>query len=147
MDEPFSQVDALTAQSLRAEVLHIWEEKGKSSTSIVMVSHDIAEVAFMADRIVVLGANPGRVRTIVDNRLPRPRDYRSTEIAQLVDQLHDVISGNELPDEPVAAAPAAFATRTFEPLPDGCGSIGTTADASDSERLKSDGIERRGRCV
>ena len=55
MDEPFSQVDALTAQSLRAEVLDIWKEKGKSGASIVMVSHDIAEVAFMADRIVVLG--------------------------------------------------------------------------------------------
>ena len=115
MDEPFSQVDALTAQSHRAEVLDIWKEKGKSGASIVMVSHDIAEVAFMADRIVVLGANPGRVRTIVDNRLPRPRDYRSPEIAQLVDHLRDVISGNELPDEPAATTPAA---PTFEPLPD-----------------------------
>jgi NitT/TauT family transport system ATP-binding protein len=115
MDEPFSQVDALTAQSLRAEVLDIWQAKGKSATSIVMVSHDIAEVAFMADRIVVLGANPGRVRTIVENTLPRPRDDRSPEIAQLVDHLRDVITGSELPDEPLAAVSAA--KPGFEPLP------------------------------
>lgn len=114
MDEPFSQVDALTAQSLRAEVLDIWQAKGRSATSIVMVSHDIAEVAFMADRIVVLGANPGRVRTIVENTLPRPRDDRSPEIARLVDRLRDVITGSELPDEP---AKAAAARPDFEPLP------------------------------
>jgi NitT/TauT family transport system ATP-binding protein len=113
MDEPFSQVDALTAQSLRAEVLDIWQAKGRSATSIVMVSHDIAEVAFMADRIVVLGANPGRVRTIVENTLPRPRDDRSPEIARLVDHLRDVITGSELPDEPAKAA----AKPGFEPLP------------------------------
>ena len=113
MDEPFSQVDALTAQSLRAEVLDLWQAKGRSATSIVMVSHDIAEVAFMADRIVVLGANPGRVRTVVENTLPRPRDDRSPEIAQLVDRLRDVITGSELPDGPakVTAKPG------FEPLP------------------------------
>ena len=113
MDEPFSQVDALTAQSLRAEVLDLWQAKGRRATSIVMVSHDIAEVAFMADRIVVLAANPGRVRTVVENTLPRPRDDRSPEIAQLVDRLRDVITGSELPDEPVKAA----ARPGFEPLP------------------------------
>ena len=114
MDEPFSQVDALTAQSLRAEVLDIWKDKeGKTSSSIVMVSHDIAEVVFMADRIVVLSANPGRVQRIVENPLPRPRDYRSTEVAQLVDHLRDVITGSELPDEPAVAQRAGI-----EPLPD-----------------------------
>jgi NitT/TauT family transport system ATP-binding protein len=53
MDEPFSQVDALTAESLRAEVLDIWAAKQRSLSSILMVSHDIKEVAFMADRIVM----------------------------------------------------------------------------------------------
>src|SRR5262245_6307578 len=63
MDEPFSQVDALTAESLRAEVLDIWEAKERNLASILMVSHDIKEVAYMADRIVILGALPGRLRT------------------------------------------------------------------------------------
>jgi NitT/TauT family transport system ATP-binding protein len=103
MDEPFSQVDALTAESLRAEVLDIWSAKDKNPSSIVMVSHDIKEVVYMADRIVVLDANPGRVRTVVENALPRPRDYRSPGLLQLVDRLHDIITGMEMPDVPAAA--------------------------------------------
>jgi NitT/TauT family transport system ATP-binding protein len=112
MDEPFSQVDALTAESLRAEVIDIWATKDKNPSSIVMVSHDIKEVVYMADRIVVLDANPGRVRTVVENALPRPRDYRSPGLLQLVDRLHDIITGMELPDVPAAPAPTAF-----EPIP------------------------------
>ena len=99
MDEPFSQVDALIAESLRADVLEIWARPGNPS-SIVMVSHDIKEVVSMADRIVVLAAKPGRVRTIIENKLPRPRNPRSTDFAQLVDKLHDIITGSEMPDAP-----------------------------------------------
>jgi NitT/TauT family transport system ATP-binding protein len=118
MDEPFSQVDALTAQSLRAEVLDIWAAS-KTGSSILMVSHDIGEVAFMADRIVVLAANPGRVRVIVDNRLARPRDYRSPEMLELVDKLRDIITGSYLPDEATAKTPAAAtAIAAYEPIPD-----------------------------
>jgi len=111
MDEPFSQVDALTAESLRAEVLDIWASQDKNPSSIVMVSHDIKEVVYMADRIVLLDANPGRVRTVVENGLPRPRDYRSPGLLQLVDRLHDIITGMEMPDVPAPAAP------TFETIP------------------------------
>ncbi|HEX9291148.1 MAG TPA: nitrate/sulfonate/bicarbonate ABC transporter ATP-binding protein [Anaeromyxobacteraceae bacterium] len=111
MDEPFSQVDALTAESLRAEVLDIWAAEDRNPSSIVMVSHDIKEVVYMADRIVLLDANPGRVRTVVENALPRPRDYRSPGLLQLVDRLHDLITGMEMPDVPAAAAP------TFETIP------------------------------
>ncbi len=116
LDEAFSQVDALTAESLRAEVLDIWAAKKQRLASILMVSHDIKEVAYMADRIVILGANPGRVRTIVDNRLPRPRDYRSAEFGRLVDQLHDLITGHEMPDVP-SAPPVPAAGAALEPLP------------------------------
>lgn len=115
MDEPFSQVDALTAESMRAEVLDIWAEKSRHPSSILLVSHDIKEVAFMADRIVVLAANPGTVRTVVESRLPRPRDYRSAAALKLVDQLHDIITGVELPDLPEAESPGP---PPFEPLPD-----------------------------
>ena len=113
MDEPFSQVDALTAESLRAEVLDLWGAKDKNPSSIVMVSHDIKEVVFMADRIVLLDAHPGRVRTVVENTLPRPRDYRAPELLKLVDRLHDIITGMEMPDVP--EVPTAVAA--FEPLP------------------------------
>jgi NitT/TauT family transport system ATP-binding protein len=112
LDEPFSQVDALTAESLRAQVIDIWSISGGHPSSVLMVSHDIKEVAYMADRIVILGANPGRIRTIVENHLSRPRDYRAPELLALVDQLHDIITGHEMPDQP-APAPAAI-----EPFPD-----------------------------
>ena len=80
-----------------------------------MVSHDIKEVVFMADRIIVLSANPGRVRTVVENHLPRPRNYRSNEFLALVDQLHEVITGRELPDLTVVSQSAL---PTVEPLPE-----------------------------
>jgi NitT/TauT family transport system ATP-binding protein len=116
MDEPFSQVDALTAESLRAEVLDIWAAKDSNPASVVMVSHDIKEVAFMADRIVVLATRPGRIRKVVANPLPRPRDYRSADFLQLVDTLHDIITGAEMPDVP--PAPATERGDVVEPLPD-----------------------------
>jgi NitT/TauT family transport system ATP-binding protein len=65
---------------------------------------------------VILGANPGRVRTMVQNDLPRPRDYRSPQLLRLVDHLHEIITGSELPDTPAVAGPreAGF----MEPLPE-----------------------------
>ena len=69
----------------------------------------------MADRIVILGARPGRIRGVLENHLPRPRDYRSPELTALVEQLHDVILGSELPDAP---PPAGGESAIVEPLPD-----------------------------
>ncbi|MBI5167923.1 MAG: nitrate/sulfonate/bicarbonate ABC transporter ATP-binding protein [Candidatus Eisenbacteria bacterium] len=116
MDEPFSQVDALTAESLRAEVVDIWQAKDRNPAAVVMVSHDIKEVVWMADRIVVLAARPGRIRTIVENKLARPRDYRSSAFQKLVDELHEIITGSELPDE-AAGAVAVPSVTTVEPIP------------------------------
>jgi NitT/TauT family transport system ATP-binding protein len=116
MDEPFSQVDALTAESLRAEVLDIWSAKDRNLSSILLVSHDIKEVAYMADRIVILSANPGRVRTVVENRMPRPRDYRSPALLSLVDQLHEIITRTEMPDAP--PPPVSQGLAPIEPLPE-----------------------------
>jgi len=112
MDEPFSQVDALTAESLRAEVIDIWSAAGRRLSAVVMVSHDIKEVAYMADRILVLDAKPGRVRVVVENPLPRPRDYRDPRLLELVDRLHDIITGAHMPDAAPPPAPPGV-----EPLP------------------------------
>jgi NitT/TauT family transport system ATP-binding protein len=117
MDEPFSQVDALTAESLRAEVLEIWDDAERNPSSILMVSHDSKEVAYMADLIVVLSANPGRIRTVIENHLPRPRDMRSPEFLRLVDQIHDVITSAELPDVLVSAPAVSVAEDVIESLP------------------------------
>ncbi len=114
MDEPFSHVDALTAEGLRAAVIDLWQPTDSNPSSILMVSHDIEEVVYMADRIIVLSSHPGRVRTVVQNKLPRPRNYRSRESQELVDYLHEIITGTEMPDVP-SVVPAAR-TR-IEPLP------------------------------
>lgn len=78
MDEPFAAVDAQTRETMQDELLRIWEETGKT---IVFVTHSIEEAVFLADRVVVLGTNPGSVKDILDIDLPRPRhnsDIRSS---------------------------------------------------------------------
>src|SRR6185503_10194773 len=84
--------------------------------TIMMVSHDVKEVVFMATRIVVMAAKPGRIRRIIENKLPYPRDYRGVEFQRLVDEIHAVITETEMPD--VQPAPAAPRAPTWEPLPD-----------------------------
>jgi len=103
MDEPFSQVDALTAESLRAEILDIWTCDKRNPSTIFMVSHDIKEVVYMADRIVILSPCPGYVRQIIENPLARPRDYRSKQFLQLVDHINDIITNVIIPDEDTTA--------------------------------------------
>jgi NitT/TauT family transport system ATP-binding protein len=114
MDEAFSALDPLTAEGLRAEVLDIWRDRESNPKTVFMVSHDIREVVFMADRIVVMGANPGHIRSVLANILPRPRDYRSPAFLRMVDRVHDLLTQTYLPDAP--PAPPAGVT-TLEPLP------------------------------
>lgn len=97
MDEPFSEVDTFTAEVLRSEVLKIWSAKELRLSSILVVSHNIQEVAFLADRIIVLGMNPAHVRAVIENKIPRPRNYRSEEFLKLVEQLHDTYGRVEVP--------------------------------------------------
>ena len=115
LDEPFSQVDALTAESLRAEVLALWSAQEGALSSVLLVTHDVQEAAAVADRVVVLATNPGRVRAVVEGGLPRPRDYRSGRVLELVEHLQEAIAHAEMPDAPsqTGRGPAAI-----EPLPE-----------------------------
>ena len=74
MDEPFSSLDELTADTLRREVLEIWREPTKVTNTFIMVTHNVHEAVFMADRIIVLRARPGRVVADLAINLPRPRE-------------------------------------------------------------------------
>ncbi len=118
MDEPFSQVDALTAEALRAEIMDIWADQERNPSAILMVSQSIRDAMLMGDRVVVLSGSPGMIRTIVDIPLPRPRDSRSPEFLKLMDHLHDIITSAELPDVQVTApVQSASDDDLVEPLP------------------------------
>jgi NitT/TauT family transport system ATP-binding protein len=73
MDEPFSSLDELTAKTLRDLVLEIWRRKGEPPNSMVMVSHNVEEAVYMADRVIVMSPRPGRVVGEVKIEIPRPR--------------------------------------------------------------------------
>jgi len=99
LDEPFSAVDVLTAENMRAEVVDIWREKVKAVKSVVLVTHDIFEAAMMAQRIFVFGADPGHIRTVLTNPLPHPRDARDPRLQELIDVIHSVITEALIPEE------------------------------------------------
>jgi len=102
MDEPFSALDVLTAENLRAEVLDLWTDKKVEVKSVLFVTHDIREAITMATRIIVLASNPGTIRVAIPNDLPYPRNPRSSVFLTLIDRIHDIVSNAIIPDEPTA---------------------------------------------
>ncbi len=107
MDEPFSQVDALTAENLRSEVVNLWLDRERNPKSIFLVSHDVQEVLFLASRIMIMGTNPSSVRQVIENPLSYPRDVRSPEFRALADRLREIITGILMPEMPTIATAAA----------------------------------------
>jgi NitT/TauT family transport system ATP-binding protein len=107
MDEPFSALDVLTAENLRTQVVELWRGSHHADLkSIFLVTHNIAEAVYMATRIVIISSHPGRIRTVIANPLPYPRDVNSKQFAALVDQVHAAITALVLPDEPSEQIPA-----------------------------------------
>ncbi|MGB8834984.1 MAG: nitrate/sulfonate/bicarbonate ABC transporter ATP-binding protein [Candidatus Sulfotelmatobacter sp.] len=92
MDEPFSALDVLTAESLRGELLELWLNKKMPTNAIFIVTHNIEEAVMLADRIVVLGRNPARIRSDFNVRLTHPRDRKSTRFVELVDYVYKIMT-------------------------------------------------------
>ncbi len=102
MDEPFSALDVLTAQNLRTELLELWLQHRIPTRALLMVTHNIEEAVLMADRILILAANPGRIRAEVRVPLPHPRSREEAGFQKLVDEIYAIMT---TPAPPVAEAP------------------------------------------
>ncbi|HZU96465.1 MAG TPA: nitrate/sulfonate/bicarbonate ABC transporter ATP-binding protein [Planctomycetota bacterium] len=118
MDEPFSALDVLTAETLRSEVARLWQGGATGLRSILLITHTIEEAVFLGDRIVLMDKNPGRIRSVIENALPSPREYLSPDFQELVRKIHDTIVGLHLPDVPEPKKPAAGpASSRPRPIP------------------------------
>lgn len=84
MDEPFGALDAFTRYRLQEEVARIWEDKRQT---IVFVTHDLEEAVFLADRIVIMSSQPGRIKEIIQVPLGRPRDRTSDDLARIRERI------------------------------------------------------------
>ncbi len=106
MDEPFSALDVLTAETLRTDLLDLWHEKRLNIQSILMVTHNIEEAVLMCDRILVLASHPGRIAAEIANPLPHPRDRLDPEFRNMVEKIYALMTQRPEP-KPLHTGPAA----------------------------------------
>jgi NitT/TauT family transport system ATP-binding protein len=113
MDEAFSALDVLTGETLRNDILELWDHGRIPTRGILVVSHNIEEAVMMSDRIIMLSSDPGRIRTEIKIDLPRPRNADSPAVRQLVDEVYGLMTMRPAP----AAGPAREAGPDYR-LPD-----------------------------
>ncbi len=92
MDEPFSGLDVLSAENLRGEFMDLWVERKMPTRAVLLVTHNIEEAVFMADRVVVLWHNPGRVAAEMSVDLSHPRDRKSPAFKRVVDRIYTTLA-------------------------------------------------------
>jgi NitT/TauT family transport system ATP-binding protein len=117
MDEPFSALDVLTSENLRGELLEIWEGRRFPTKTMVMVTHNIEEAVLLADRILVLGTNPGRIKADMRNPLPRPRARRTPDFDALVDQIYAMMTQRDVALTSAPARPNGEGSGTLSDTP------------------------------
>jgi NitT/TauT family transport system ATP-binding protein len=93
MDEPFAALDALTREQLYADIQEIWQRRRKT---IVLVTHNVREAVCLGDRVVLMSANPGRIREQFEVDLKRPRDINTPELAGVAQRITAALKGHAL---------------------------------------------------
>ncbi len=99
MDEPFSALDVLTAETLRGELLELWLDHKIPTRAIFIVTHNIEEAVVLADRIIVLGRNPAHIHADFTVDIPHPRDRKAAKFVELVDFIYRVLTQPDHKDE------------------------------------------------
>ena len=98
LDEPFSALDVLSAEALRAELLELWTSGAIPTRAILLVTHNIEEAIFLADRVIVMEKDPGRVVSELSVDLPQPRHRRAPEFTAVVDRVYGLLAGQTQPE-------------------------------------------------
>lgn len=98
LDEPFSALDVLSAEALRGELMELWTGGQLPTKAILMVSHNIEEAISMADRVVVMGKEPGHIVSEFTVDMPHPRDRKSPRFEALTDRIYSAIAGRTEPE-------------------------------------------------
>jgi len=101
MDEPFSALDVLTAETLRGELLELWLDRKIPTRAIFIVTHNIEEAVVLADRIIVLGRNPAHIHADFAVGIPQPRDRKGPQFVELVDSIYRVLTNPDHKDQAV----------------------------------------------
>ena len=112
MDEPFSALDVLTAETLRTDLIDLWSEGKLPLKSILMVTHNIEEAVLMCDRILVFSSNPGRVASELIVPFAHPRNRLDPAFRQMVDDIYALMTRRAAPRPPASATPAEVAFDT-----------------------------------
>jgi NitT/TauT family transport system ATP-binding protein len=100
MDEPFSALDVLTAETLRTDFLDLWAEGRMPIKGVILVTHNIEEAVLMCDRVLVFGSNPGRILSELKVSLPQPRNRLDPSFRELVERIYV-----EMTARPIGATP------------------------------------------
>jgi NitT/TauT family transport system ATP-binding protein len=118
LDEPFSALDVLSAETLRGELHELWSSGTLPIKAILMVTHNIEEATLLADRIVVMDRGPGRVVAEVKVGLPHPRQRKEAPFLEVVDQVYAILAGQTQPEHiELGTAPGeAGHTRALPPI-------------------------------
>jgi len=111
MDEPFSALDVLTAETLRGELMELWLGKKIPTRAIFIVTHNIEEAVILADRIIVLGRNPAHIHAEFNVNMGHPRDHKDPRFTELVDQIYRALTRQDHPEGGPAAQAHAVAER------------------------------------
>ena len=115
LDEPFSALDVLTAENLRGEIADLWEAGNFPAQSVVLVTHNIEEAIMLADRVVVMSSNPGRIRGEIKVGLSRPRERNSNEFRKMADHVYTIMTNPDTKITPVVQDRSSLVDTTALP--------------------------------